>query len=262
MSELKHYGIKGMRKGVRRFQNADGSLNALGERRYGVGQGTSSSTSDYAAKRNAAAQKQSQARADQARLKKPTSSQMKSMSQRTGGLKRNQRQAEAAYQHERKFVKTNHSLGYTRENDELTKKNEDTLKYQTGRARRGKKVETLDGNLKEYYKLHKYSDSIPASKKPTVSGSNKVTTWDNVKKTTWDKASSASEKVKSGSSKVKNSIKDKVQKVKDKVQQAKSKIVTEEVKNVNLKPGYTEPKTSTGQKAKEWFQNAVKKKKK
>ena len=31
---LMHYGIKGMRKGVRRFQNADGSLTAAGERRY------------------------------------------------------------------------------------------------------------------------------------------------------------------------------------------------------------------------------------
>lgn len=31
---LMHYGIKGMRKGVRRFQEADGSLTAAGERRY------------------------------------------------------------------------------------------------------------------------------------------------------------------------------------------------------------------------------------
>lgn len=31
---LKHWGIKGMRWGVRRYQNEDGSLTALGERRY------------------------------------------------------------------------------------------------------------------------------------------------------------------------------------------------------------------------------------
>jgi hypothetical protein len=33
--ELKHYGIKGMKWGVRRYQNADGSLTSEGEKRYG-----------------------------------------------------------------------------------------------------------------------------------------------------------------------------------------------------------------------------------
>ena len=33
--ELKHYGIKGMKWGVRRFQNTDGSLTADGRKRYG-----------------------------------------------------------------------------------------------------------------------------------------------------------------------------------------------------------------------------------
>lgn len=32
--ELKHYGIKGMKWGVRRFQNSDGSLTAEGRKRY------------------------------------------------------------------------------------------------------------------------------------------------------------------------------------------------------------------------------------
>lgn len=36
MSELYHYGIKGMHWGVRRFQNADGSLTAAGIKRYGI----------------------------------------------------------------------------------------------------------------------------------------------------------------------------------------------------------------------------------
>lgn len=33
--ELYHYGVKGMRWGVRRFQNEDGSLTKAGEKRYG-----------------------------------------------------------------------------------------------------------------------------------------------------------------------------------------------------------------------------------
>lgn len=37
MNELHHHGIKGMRWGVRRYQNADGSLTADGRRRYGYG---------------------------------------------------------------------------------------------------------------------------------------------------------------------------------------------------------------------------------
>jgi len=36
MSYLVHHGIKGMKWGVRRYQNADGSLTAAGRRRYGV----------------------------------------------------------------------------------------------------------------------------------------------------------------------------------------------------------------------------------
>lgn len=34
--ELYHFGIKGMRWGVRRFQNSDGSLTSAGKRRYGA----------------------------------------------------------------------------------------------------------------------------------------------------------------------------------------------------------------------------------
>lgn len=36
-NELYHHGIKGMRWGIRRFQNADGSLKPAGEKRYGSG---------------------------------------------------------------------------------------------------------------------------------------------------------------------------------------------------------------------------------
>ena len=36
MSDLRHHGIKGQKWGVRRFQNADGSLTAAGRKRYGT----------------------------------------------------------------------------------------------------------------------------------------------------------------------------------------------------------------------------------
>lgn len=40
MSELKHYGIPGQKKGIRRWQNADGSFNEEGKKRYGrIGKG-------------------------------------------------------------------------------------------------------------------------------------------------------------------------------------------------------------------------------
>lgn len=43
-NELKHYGIPGMKKGVRRWQNEDGSLTAAGRQRYGIGQYTDTGT--------------------------------------------------------------------------------------------------------------------------------------------------------------------------------------------------------------------------
>lgn len=36
-NELYHHGIKGMKWGIRRFQNADGSLTKAGKKRYGDG---------------------------------------------------------------------------------------------------------------------------------------------------------------------------------------------------------------------------------
>lgn len=40
MDELYHWGIKGQRRGDRRFQNYDGSLTPAGRERYGVGSGS------------------------------------------------------------------------------------------------------------------------------------------------------------------------------------------------------------------------------
>lgn len=38
--ELYHWGIKGQKWGVRRYQNPDGTLTAAGKKRYGDGEGT------------------------------------------------------------------------------------------------------------------------------------------------------------------------------------------------------------------------------
>ena len=42
--ELAHHGIQGMKWGVRRFQNKDGSLTAAGKKRYGIGGGEADSS--------------------------------------------------------------------------------------------------------------------------------------------------------------------------------------------------------------------------
>ena len=44
---IQHHGIKGQRWGVRRFQNADGSLTAAGKQRYSVTSEKSSSVDDF-----------------------------------------------------------------------------------------------------------------------------------------------------------------------------------------------------------------------
>lgn len=42
---MTHYGIRGQKRGLRRFQNEDGSLTPAGKERYGVGNGPLRSSS-------------------------------------------------------------------------------------------------------------------------------------------------------------------------------------------------------------------------
>lgn len=50
-NELYHHGIKGMRWGIRRFQNADGSLKPEGEKRYGSGRSLGQTIKAYKTKK-------------------------------------------------------------------------------------------------------------------------------------------------------------------------------------------------------------------
>lgn len=50
-NELTHWGIKGMRWGIRRFQNKDGSLTAAGKKRRGIDDSDDNDTESTEAKR-------------------------------------------------------------------------------------------------------------------------------------------------------------------------------------------------------------------
>lgn len=59
---IEHHGILGMRWGIRRFQNKDGSLTAAGRKRYGSGESTTKSTAVKAKKSSSKEPKTSQAK--------------------------------------------------------------------------------------------------------------------------------------------------------------------------------------------------------
>lgn len=66
-NELYHHGIKGMRWGIRRFQNADGSLKPEGEKRYGSGRSLGQTIKAYKVSRQ---RKKNLEKARQARIEK------------------------------------------------------------------------------------------------------------------------------------------------------------------------------------------------
>lgn len=55
MSYLMHYGVKGQKWGVRRYQNEDGSLTLLGKQKYGVLEGLPKDEIEYIIKKDAKA---------------------------------------------------------------------------------------------------------------------------------------------------------------------------------------------------------------
>lgn len=83
-NELKHWGVMGMKWGVRRYQNKDGSLTAAGKNRYGSGGSSDGTTKKKVSRKVRKQREENLAKARQARTDKKTYEEEKQKAIKSG----------------------------------------------------------------------------------------------------------------------------------------------------------------------------------
>lgn len=83
-NELKHWGVMGMKWGVRRYQNKDGSLTAAGKNRYGSGESSGGTAKKKVSRKVRKQREENLAKARQARTDKKTYEEEKQKAIKSG----------------------------------------------------------------------------------------------------------------------------------------------------------------------------------